>query len=59
MSGTSDLRAEADRLKASTRLVAVMSQSMRMKRQGRLWMSCCPFHGVSRDNQGENPRQSG
>jgi DNA primase len=44
MSGTPDLRAEAERLKAATRLVAVIGQTVRMKRQGRFWTAYCPFH---------------
>jgi DNA primase len=38
------LRAEADRLKASVRVVDIIGQSVAMKRQGRLWTACCPFH---------------
>jgi hypothetical protein len=41
----SNLRAEAARLKASTRIVDIIGQSQALKRQGRLWMACCPFHG--------------
>ena len=45
MSAAFDLRAEADRLKAATRLVDVIGHAVRMKRQGRFWTACCPFHG--------------
>jgi hypothetical protein len=44
MSGFPDLRAEADRLKAATRIIDIINQTVPVKRQGKLWSACCPFH---------------
>jgi DNA primase len=40
-----NLRAEADRIKAGTRIVDVIGETVALRRQGRLWTACCPFHG--------------
>jgi phage/plasmid primase-like uncharacterized protein len=44
MNNLPDLRAEADRLKAVVSVVDIIGQTVPVKRQGRLWTACCPFH---------------
>lgn len=46
MSSTSvDFQTEVDRLKASITISAIIAASVPLKRNGREFVACCPFHG--------------
>jgi DNA primase len=45
MSASSAVNAEMQKLKAAVSIRSIIGETLPLKRDGRLWMGLCPFHG--------------